>query len=382
MSFASAAPRERIRPRRPITVAHVTGETGFSGGEVQVFLLLEGLRKLHHNNVLVCPQDSASQVEAERRGIDVRAIPFRHEWSPPSYRSLCNALREIRPDIVHLHTGRADWLGGLATWKLGLPAITTRRMDRPIKRNLRTRIVYGACVERAIAISHSVGRQLVAAGVPEAMTRVVHSAVDSNALHPVRGRDATRAEFGVAPDTVCLLAVAALVPRKGIDVLLGALARLRDTGFKPVLWIAGEGPERGRLTRLAKRAQISDRVLFLGQRDDAADLLVASDIFVLPSRQEGLGVAALEAMALGRPVVASRVGGLAEVVDDGRSGLLVPPGDPEALGDAIARLLESAEFRTRLGAEGPRRVREDFSPDRMVSAYQKLYCDVIDEAAE
>ena len=362
-----------------MTVAHVTGETGFSGGEVQVFLLMEGLRKLRHNNVLVCPQGSASQVEAQRRGIEVRAIPFRHEWSPPSYWSVHNELRDIQPDIVHLHTGRADWLGGLATRKLGLPAITTRRMDRPIKRNLRTRIVYGSCVQRAIAISHSVGRQLVAAGVPETMTRVIHSAVDTDALHPVRGRDATRAGFGVSPDSVCLLAIAALVPRKGIDVLLCSVARLRDTGFKPVLWIAGDGPERTRLTRLAKRENIADQVLFLGQRDDAADLLVASDIFVLPSRQEGLGVASLEAMALGRPVVASRVGGLAEVVDDGRSGLLVPPDDPEALGDAIARLLENPELRARLGAEGPRRIREDFSADRMVRAYQKLYNDVIDE---
>jgi len=378
VSSFSAASSERSPSRRRLTIAHVTGEMGFSGGEVQVFLLMEGLRKLH-NNVLICPRESASQAEAYRRGFDVRAIPFRHEWSPTSFWSVRKELRTLRPDIVHLHTGRADWIGGLAAWQLELPAITTRRMDRPIRRNLRTRIVYGACVQRAIAISHSVGRQLVAAGVPESMTRVIHSAVDADSLHPARGRDATRADFGVSPGTICLLSVAALVPRKGIDVLLSSVARLRNTGFKPVLWIAGDGPERARLVRLAKREDIADQVLFLGRRDDTADLLVASDIFVLPSRHEGLGVAALEAMALGRPVVASRVGGLAEAVDDGRSGLLVEPGDPEALGDAVARLLEDPRLRAQLGAEGPRRIRQSFSPDRMVRGYQKLYDDVINE---
>ena len=169
------------------------GETGFSGGEVQVFLLMEGLRRHHYHNLLVCPRGSVSEERARHLGFDVCAISFRPEWSPLRVWEIWRELRAIGPDILHLHTGRANWIGGLAAWQLGLPAITTRRMDRPVKRNLRTRILYGECVRRAVAISHSVGRQLVAAGVPETMTRVVRSAVDPNALHPLRGRDATRA---------------------------------------------------------------------------------------------------------------------------------------------------------------------------------------------
>ena len=379
MSSPLAAPRELHRPGKPLTIAHVTGETAFSGGEVQVFLLMDGLRRHHHRNILVCPRGSASEERAREQGIEVRAIPFQPEWYPLRIWGMRGQLREIGPDIVHLHTGRANWLGGLASWQLGLPAITTRRMDRPIKRSIRTRILYRTCVQRAVAISHAVGRQLVAAGVPESMTRVVRSAVDPAALHPLHGRDATRTALGASPDTTCLLCVASLVSRKGIDVLLQSMARLRDAGFKPALWIAGDGPERERLERLARQLGIEGQVLFLGQRGDTSDLLVASDIFVLSSRKEGLGVAALEAMALGRPVVASRVGGLAEVIDDGRTGVLVRPDDPEALGEALAKLLEDAGLRRRLGAAGPERIRDEFSPDRMVKAYERLYTDILEE---
>ena len=283
---------------RHLTVAHVTGESGFSGGEVQVFLLMEGLRKRSHTNVLVCPLGSASDAEARRRGIETRPVPLRSEGSLRGVHGIRRELRDIGPDVVHLHTGRANWLGGLAAWHLDLPAITTRRMDRSVKRNLRTRFLYGSCVHRAVAISHAVGHQLMRAGVPESMVRVVRSAVAPEALHPQNGREATRATLGLGADTVCLLAIASLVRRKGIDVLLQALALLREAGLRPALCVAGEGPQRARLERITRQRGLSDQVRFLGQRDDTADLLGASDLFVLPSRQEGLGVAALVAAPL------------------------------------------------------------------------------------
>jgi glycosyltransferase involved in cell wall biosynthesis len=368
-------------PGAPLTIAHVTGERGFSGGEVQVFLLIEGLRKLGHRNVLLCPESSRSCEESRRRGIEARPIRAGSEWSPQSVLRIRRELRALAPDVVHLHSGHANWLGGLAARQLRLPALTTRRMDRPVKRNLRTRYFYGSCVRRAVAISTSVARQLLAGGVPEAMVRVVRSAVDPGALHPQRSREATRAAEGLDAASPLLLAAAALVRRKGLDVLLRALAALGGRGLEPALWIAGEGPERASLERLARGLGLGSRVRFLGQRRDVPDLLLACDVFVLPSLREGLGVAALEAMVLGRPVVASRAGGLREAVDHERTGLLVPPGDPRALADALARLLEAPELRRRLGEAGPRWVAREFPLSEMVDAYERLYRHVVAEGS-
>jgi glycosyltransferase involved in cell wall biosynthesis len=366
-------------PRRPLRIAHVTGEMGFSGGELQVFLLLEGLRKRGHHSVLLCPPESRSLSEAARRGIEARPIRTGNEWSLRSIWEIQRALRASAPDLVHLHTGRANWLGGLAAWYLGLPALTTRRMDRTVKRDVRTRFMYGRVVRRAVAISSAVRARLIEGGVPAAMIRLIPSAVDPERLYPQQGRAATRASLGM-DDAPVLLVVAALVHRKGIDVLLASLARLAEEGLRPALWIAGQGPARPALEKLARELRLEGQVRFLGQRSDVADLLSACDVFILPSRHEGLGVAALEAMAAGRPIVATRVGGLAEAVVHERTGLLVPPEDPAALGDALARLLRDFELRARLAAEGPARIAEGFRADDLVEAYERVYGEVLAEA--
>ena len=357
-----------------LTIAHVTGETGFSGGEVQLFLLIEGLARRGHRNVLVCPPASRSDREARRLGVAVAPVAMRNSISLGSVVRTTAALRSFSPDLVHLHTGRANWVGGLAAARLGVPAITTRRMDRPVKPGLRTRWLYRRGVRHAVAISEAVRRCLLDAGVPPERTSVIASAVEPRELVPPRARADIRRELGLAEDDFCLLALAALERRKGIDVLLEAVAKLAPG---PRALIAGDGPCRGELVAHCERLGLADRVRFLGRREDKACLLAACDALVLPSRAEGLGVAALEAMACARPVVASRVGGLAELVSDGETGLSVPPEDPDALARAIAALAGDAALRSRLGAAGAERVALCHLPSRMCDAYEALYLRVL-----
>ncbi|MCZ6597225.1 MAG: glycosyltransferase family 4 protein [Planctomycetota bacterium] len=386
-----------------LTIAHVDAETGFSGGEVQVFLLMEGLRRRGHRNLLVCPPGSRSEAEARARELETLAVPMRADLDLGSVLRIRSGLRSGGVDVVHLHSGRATWLGGLAARWAGLPAVSTRRMDRRVKRNWRTRLIYERLVMRAVAISPAVAECLRAGGVDPRRTRTIPSSVDPRALEPARGRADTRQELGVAEDEVLLLVLAALVRRKGIDVLLDALTRVHDARVLPGsggilpgsggilpgsggilpgsggirLVVAGEGPERAALEEQASRAGLDGRVAFLGRREDKGDLLAACDVLVLPSRREGLGVAALEAMAAARAVVATRVGGLAEVVADGRTGLLVEPGDPDALAHALERVVGDPELRASLSAAGPERVAEGYLPEQMVSSYEELYRDVI-----
>ena len=365
-----------MQSARPLALVHVTGESGFSGGEVQLFLLMEGLRKLGHRNVLIGPPAGRGAAEARARGFEVVGVNMRNSASLVAIWKIVKTLTRLRPDIAHLHTGRADRLGSIAAAWTGVPCISTRRMDRVVKGGPRTRWLYRRGLRRAVAISNAVERRLLDGGVAPEKTRVIWSAVDPETLEPSRTREAVRRELE-AGDAPCVLTLAALVERKGIDVLLDACAQQQQEAR---LWIAGDGPEREALTARAQALGLEARVRFLGRREDKADLLNACDVFVLPSRLEGLGVAALEAMAARRPVVASRVGGLADVVADDETGLLVPPNDPASLAQALDRLLVDPGLRARLGAAGPKRVTERHLPEQMTDHYVALYREVLEEA--
>ena len=360
-----------------LTIAHVNSESSFSGGEVQVFLLMEGLRQLGHRNVLYCPPGSRSQEECRRRDIEAVPVAMRNNLDLPAILALRRSFKSSGIDIVHLHTGRATWLGGWAAYAAGFPAITTRRMDREVKRNWRTKITYHTLVQRAVAISPGVAGCLAAGGVRKEMTRLISSSVDPARLRPSADRELIREALYVDHDAIMLLCVGSFYSRKGFDVLIRAIDLLRKRDLRPTVCIAGSGPEEECLVQLVRELQCEDQVKFLGNREAVADLFHACDVFVMPSRREGLGVACLEAMAAECPVIASRVGGLGEAVVHERTGLLVPPEDPEALANAIARIIDDPALRIRLGAAGPGRVAEGFLPEQMVTAYQALYQEVL-----
>ncbi len=384
-------------PRRPdanaaargdgITVAHVDPELGFSGGELQVFLLLDGLRARGHRNLLCCQPGSECASRGRASGFEVQALAMRNDLQLGAVRHLARTFRDEHVDLVHLHTGRANALGGIAARLAGVPAITTRRMDGRVRRHLLNRLVYGSLVRRAVGISPTVAQQLRAGGVAEDKIVVIPSTVDPDTLTPSRPRDALRAELGLRPDDVALLVLASLSRRKGIDVLLSALTRMQaartpaDGATSWVLLIAGDGDEREALGAQARAAGLDDKLRFLGRRDDAADLLAACDVLCMPSRREGLGIAALQAMAAGRPVLGSHVGGLADAVVHDHTGLLVPPEDVDALAAALTRLLDDAPLRRRLGDAGRAHVDRNFHHHQMVAAYAALYQDVLEEAA-
>lgn len=354
-------------------IAHVDSESGFGGGEAQVFLLLRGLTAGGTDCVLFCPPGSASEARAAQLGIECRTLPMRNDLDVRAARGLAAGFKACDVQLVHLHTGRATWLGGLGARFAGCPAITTRRMDRPIHRGLKSRLTYGTLTDRVAAISPAVEEWLRRAGVPAERMELIPSAVDPTLLDPRRSREDVRQEFGAEPDGVVVLAVGALELGKGHDVLLQAWGRMENP---PTLWIAGEGPARSAL-----EDQAGPRVRFLGHRPDVPDLLGACDVFVMPSRHEGLGVAALEAMAVGRPVVASDVGGLSHAVEAGRTGLLVEPGDSGALAAALKRLTDDSALREALGGRGAARVRQHFLASQMVASYLALYRRILDRRA-
>ena len=349
-------------------VLHVDPERGWGGGEVQVMGLIRELALRGQQATLAA--DPAGRIGLVAADAGIPVVPLRIA----NHADVRAALRLRRlvagHDLVHFHTARAH---ALAPW---LPRtvrrIVTRRMDYVPRGGPYARLLYNRAVDRVIAISEGVRAALLRAGVEAERIRVVPSGVDVAAFDDAA--PGTRAEmrraWGIGADATVVLVVGALERRKGHAVLLDATRRLRPSRPDLRLVFCGDGGERERLEAAA--APLGG-VVFAGFRRDVAACLAAADVVAVPSLHEGLGVAALEAMAGARPVVASRVGGLAEVVVDGETGALVPPGDAEALARAIDRLAADPSLRTRLGAAGRARVLARHTMARMAEGTLACY---------
>jgi glycosyltransferase involved in cell wall biosynthesis len=221
-----------------------------------------------------------------------------------------------------------------------------------------------------VGVSQSVVDDFLEDGFPPDRVRVIPNGINFSQFNLAAGRN-LRAELKLPENAILIAAAGSLIRRKGFDLLIEALARLPDQPLH--LAIAGDGPEKAPLAALAEACGVGARVHFLGYRCDISPLYAAGDIAALPSRSEAFGLALAEAGLFGLPVLASRVGGVATVVEDGVTGLLVPPENCAALTQALRRLAADADLRARLGAQGAARVRARFGIDRMVGEFERLY---------
>jgi len=353
-----------------LTVVHVDTETGFSGGEVQVLGLVRGLAARGVTQIVATPSDGALAPRVRELGLSTAHVRAANDLDVSSIWRLARLFVRARADVVHLHTGRAAWIGGIAARLARVPAVVTRRQDKRLVGSWKRAFVYRRLAAAAIGIAPRVSEQILATGADPRRVGTIWSSVDLARLAPSAARETLRARHGLTPGDFVVASAAQLVERKGLDVLIAALAHT-DRSRPIVVLIAGDGEERERLEALARSVAAPHRVALLGHVANVADVLSAADAFALPSRAEGLGVAALEAMALGRAVVATEVGGLAQAVGD--CGLLVPPDDAPALGAVLTRLALDADLVARLGAAAERRVHDVFLFEAQVAAYAQLY---------
>lgn len=354
-----------------LKVLHVEAGRHLYGGALQVVHLVEALAERGVDSVLACPAGSDIAAAAARH-CEVLPMRMGGDVDAALTARLMRAMRSHAPDLVHVHSRRgADVWGGLAARITGVPAIISRRVDNP-ESALQTRLKY-AMYERVIGISRKIRDVLAAGGVPEDKLWCVRSAVDATPwLIPVE-RSAFLAEFGLPDDAVTLGMAAQLIARKGHRHLFAALPRLCAAHPNLRVVLFGRGRLEAELRAEVAAAGLNDRVIFAGFRDDLPRWLGGLDVFVHPAEMEGLGIAVLQASAAALPVVASRAGGLPEAVVDGETGLLVPPGDAAALGEALARLLADGDLRRRMGEAGRAHMLRRFSIDAMADGNLAVY---------
>ncbi|MGE5140307.1 MAG: glycosyltransferase [Rudaea sp.] len=287
-------------------------------------------------------------------------------------------LRAMKPEVFHAHlTMPLACKYGLAGAALaGVPAVVASEhlfVDMPLRYSILVERIVSLGVDRYVAVSDEVARRLrERLSFPASKMKVVHNGIplepfEEPATAPLRS---LLDPGGRRP---IVLTLARLTRQKGLDYLLEAAARVPEALFA----VAGEGPERARLEKHAEELRIADRVTFLGNRPDVAQLLLDCEVFVLPSLFEGLPLSVLEAMAAGKPVIATDVGGTREVVAPFQTGLLVPPGDVDALSSALCTLLADKSLARRLGEAGRARARSDFSAERMSREMTGIYDEIL-----
>jgi glycosyltransferase involved in cell wall biosynthesis len=343
---------------------------GIGGSERHLLTLLPALAERGTDVAFVGLDDPAWDAEPFYRELEVPSVRLRapRDLDPQLFLALRATLRRLRPDVVHTHLVHADAYGALAARSA---LVSTKHNDDPFRLGAFRHVERALTrrVDRVIAITEALARfNVERVGLPAEKVEVVHY-----------GLDTPPPAWGENPPVLLpegarvLLAICRLVPQKGVDVAVRALASVRKAHPGAVLVVLGEGPERSALERLATELGLGDAVFLPGRAGDVSAWLERAEVFVHPARWEGFGLVLLEAMLGERPVVASAVSSVPEIVADGDTGLLVPPDDPVALANATSRVLADGDLAARFGAAGRERARGEFSVDRMARRTLEVY---------
>ena len=368
----------------PIRVLHVAESAGWAGGEAYLVQLAAALDRQRFALAVVVPETGPLTERLAALGVPIFVVPLHTRLlSPRTLWVLVQVLRRERPMIVQSHGARTNVYAKIAARLVGVPVVLATVHNSlfdyevgALRRQLYVAAerLTGSLAHRVVAVSHAVGRDLVTRyRLPAEQVVVIQNGIDPARFVPERPPAAVRAELGLGPDTRLVGLVGRLTRQKGADLLVAALPSLVTSWPQLRCLFVGDGMLGPELRRRAAALEVAPHCVFLGPRHDVADLVAILDLVVLPSRSEGLPFALLEAMALAKPVVATRVGGNPEVVEDGRTGLLVPPEDPVALARAVRFLLDHPAEAAAMGQRARERVLRDFSLTRSVGALQELY---------
>jgi len=358
-------------------VLHTQKVAGISGSEAHLLQLLPDLRERGWDvRFLMLHEDEPGAWEFARelrdRGVPLEDVRLRADVDPIAFSEVIAALTRARPRILHTHLVHSDVYGQLAGALTGVPLrVSTKHGFNEFREGRWFAVAdrsVGSLAHVHVAISQGLARYLAETeGFEEQDFRIVHYGLAArNGAEPYAGTNAR------------LLCVGRLIPIKGHLVLLRALSLARGRGVDVTLDVAGRGPLAPALESYARELGLGDAVRFLGFVSPVQRALEDAAIVVVPSLGEGFGMVALEAMERRRPVIASAVGGLPEIVADGETGLVVPPGEAEPLADAIVELAGDLSRAARMGDAGRARVLREFTPERCVERTEELYTGALD----
>jgi glycosyltransferase involved in cell wall biosynthesis len=371
---AQGTSMERLR------VLFLIDELDIGGTEQQISELVRDIDRARFEPMVCCFRYGAKAREIESSGVRVLVEPKNLKADPGLVVRLARRMRQERIDLLQTYLWTANTWGRLAARMAGIRLVLASERNVDIWEERYKRVIgrwLARSTDRIIANSEAVRRYLLERGglAPEKVV-TVHNGVNFDRFETACDPRVRRAELGLPADAVLAGVVARVEPAKDHATLLRAMALITRRVPRLHLVVVGGGSEVPRLKASAAELGIADKVRFTGPRTDAAEWLQSLDISVLSSVKEGLSNTVLESMAAGRPMIATDVGGNAEVIVESETGFLVPPRDPAALGEALARLAQSPSMMEEFGRAGRERVHSVFSVRSMVSKTQALYLEL------
>lgn len=370
---------------RKIRLLHVVNRFGVGGSERQQVQLIKRLpRERYHQTVATMVREGCFLRGVEECGIEVFEFPttsFYNLNALRQYRALARVIKQQRIELVHCHDFYSNLFGSLAARLAGRKKLITCRRNMGVMftltQRLGQRLAYA--LSAAIIANSDAAKQIMVTRehVPPGKIHCIYNGIDTDYFSPREPSAELAESLGFPNGTPVVGIVGRLHPDKGQDMFIRAAARIHEARPDVRFLIVGEGPARSEFQGLARDLGMAEAIVFAGDREDVPDLLALMDVFVLTSLAESLPNAVLEAMACERPVVATNVGGVPELVTEGETGWLVPAGDPEIIAERVLRVIGDGELASKMGAVARQRVLDEFSSQRLVEKVEAVYAAVL-----
>jgi len=354
-------------------ILHLNTSKEWRGGENQVLNLALGLKTRKISQIIIAQPNSPLSEKAKLAGIEVIELAMKGEFDLKAIRKIKEIILNRKVEIVHTHTAHAHSIALFAKkkkdkWKL----IVSRRVDFRVKKNFFSKWKYKSSkVDLFIGVSRQIQKYLLEDGIESSRVIAIHSGIDIQKFKRLPNADGLRKELDINKKTIVIGIIAALVDHKDHITFLNAISKIEtENQYKAI--ILGEGPLESKLKELARKLDLNDRVFFLGFKENIPEYLNLIDIFTLTSKEEGLGTAILDAMAAGKPILATRGGGIPEMIVPNQGGILCEVGNSDELAIAYKTLIEKNSLRKEFSDFNKSYV-ERFSFETMVNKTVQVY---------
>jgi glycosyltransferase involved in cell wall biosynthesis len=348
--------------------------TIYGGGEVWMINAMKEFASRGYKVLLICKPESEIKNCALKEGIDTITMSIAGEGDPFTIYKLLKIIKQKKIDFIITNTAKELRLSGIVSKLSGRTKVIARQgIDYPLKNTLRYRFTYNLLADAIVANSEATKKTILknAPWLNPDKVKVIYNGIDTD-LYSQANTKSLRDEIGFSNDDKIIGFAGRLNVQKGVKYLLEAFKVVAEKSSSAKLLIVGKGDLETYVKEFTAKHNLKSRIHFAGFREDIPNIMRTIDILVLPSLWEGFGIVLIEAMAAGKPCVATNISSIPEIMMDGENGFLVPPENTQAIADALMKLVSDEKLSERLGRKGSEIVNEKFTIDRMIRNYEKL----------